>query len=50
MKMSSGNSDGLLEIDVLDWSDDFEMEFPPVENILTQKQPVLTVVSHASYG
>ena len=29
--MSSGNSDGLLEIDVLDWSDDFEMEFPPVE-------------------
>ena len=50
MKMSSGNSDGLLEIDVFDWSDDFEMEFPPVENILTQKQPVLTVVSHASYG
>ena len=48
MKMSSGNSDGLLEIDVSDWSDDFEMEFPPVENILTQKQPVLTVVSHAS--
>ena len=25
--MSSGNSDGLLEIDVLDWSDDYEMVY-----------------------
>ena len=32
----------------MDWSDDFEMEFLPVENIPTQKQPVLTVISHAS--
>ena len=27
MKMSSGNSDGLLEIDVRDWSDTFEMVY-----------------------
>ena len=55
--MSSGNSDGLLEIDVWDWSDDFEMVYcePLVHCVLLRggsppPPPKKTIISSKFWG